>query len=77
MPHWQAIQTDQRYQLRVFYNSTIPCPIHKQCIEWFEQAFAHHISQSTVSESLSATFAWLDGNNTVDTIKHPIRPDSF
>ena len=35
-------------------------PPHKQLRQWFEQQFYHFPSQSTISESLSSTFAHLD-----------------
>jgi len=40
--------------------SPISKTLSKNCIEWFYKQFNHQISQSTVSESLSNHFAYLD-----------------
>src|SRR6195952_1019881 len=55
-----AITIEQRRALRRWRNSQTPLPSHKACIDWFYTQFNHKISQSTVSESLSARFAHLD-----------------
>jgi DDE superfamily endonuclease/Fission yeast centromere protein N-terminal domain/Tc5 transposase DNA-binding domain len=58
----KGISIDQRRALRKWAHQQSPKPSQKQCIEWFYQEYQHRLSQSTVSESLSKTFAYLDGN---------------
>lgn len=51
----------QRAALRAWAASLPARPHHKACIEWFRNRFGQTISQSTVSHSLSAKYARLDG----------------
>lgn len=56
----KAITHTQRKALRIWYFRQQPRPTHKGCIAWFETEFGHKLSQSTISESLSGRFAYLD-----------------
>src|SRR5436190_8598000 len=55
-----AITTDQWQALHRWAHRQHPKPTQKQSIEWFSQEYHHKLSQSTVSKSLSARFAYLD-----------------
>jgi hypothetical protein len=66
MPRKRPISVEQRRALRHWAHHTTPKPSHKQCIEWFFEQYGHRLSQSSVSESLSATYTNLD-----DPIKTP------
>jgi hypothetical protein len=55
-----SISESQRKALRKWYNQQYPQPRQKDCVEWFRNKFNHQISQSTVSESLSNHFQYLD-----------------
>lgn len=57
----RAITDAERKALRDYYFDPVNGkPAHKHLREWFLQQYRHLISQSTVSESLSDTFAHLD-----------------
>ena len=57
----RAITDAERKALRDYYfDESNGRPPHKQLRQWFEQQFHHFPSQSTISESLSSTFAHLD-----------------
>jgi hypothetical protein len=63
MSHRQGITIEQQRALHRWAHRQHPKPTQKQCIEWFSQEFNHKLSQSTVSESLGARFAFLDSLN--------------
>jgi len=67
MPPRQAITTKQRIALRK-YAFEHPHLRQSQLRQWFESTFSHKISQSTISESLSAKFKSLD---TVEEVYQP------
>lgn len=56
----QGITIEQRRALRRWAHRQHPKPSQKACIQWFQETYGHKVSQSTVSESLSVTFARLD-----------------
>lgn len=56
-----SLTLDQRRALRRWANSQSVRPSHKACIEWFFSQYGQHISQSTVSHSLSPKYSRLDG----------------
>jgi len=56
-----SLTLDQRRALRRWANSQHVRPSHKACIEWFFSEYGQHISQSTVSHSLSPKYSRLDG----------------
>lgn len=56
----QPITEAQRRRLRQWVSSHQPRPSQKDCIKWFKDQFNQSISQSTVSESLSHKFNYLD-----------------
>ncbi|KAL2760092.1 hypothetical protein ACRALDRAFT_1067270 [Sodiomyces alcalophilus JCM 7366] len=58
-----SLTLDQRRALRRWANSQPNRPSHKLCIEWFYSQYGQHISQSTVSHSLSPKYSRLDGDN--------------
>lgn len=58
-----SLTLDQRRALRRWAYSHTVRPPHKVCIDWFYQQYGQWISQSTVSHSLSAKYARLDGDN--------------
>lgn len=58
-----SLTLDQRRALRRWANSQTIRPSHKTCIEWFYSRYGQHISQSTVSHSLSPKYSRLDGDN--------------
>ncbi|RDW84504.1 hypothetical protein BP6252_02094 [Coleophoma cylindrospora] len=60
MPVKRPILVEERRALRRWAHRQRPKPTHKQCIEWFFEQYNHRLSQSSVSESLSKTFANLD-----------------
>lgn len=64
MPRKQAITLEQRRALRKWAHQQYPKPTQKACIDWFLLQFNHKLSQSTVSESLSAHFKDLDTSTT-------------
>lgn len=63
MPPKRGISIEQRRALRRWAHRQVPKPTQRQCIEWFFQEYNHRLSQSTVSESLSSTFANLDDSS--------------
>jgi Fission yeast centromere protein N-terminal domain len=56
----QDTTIEQRRALRRWAHRQYPKPTQKYCIEWFLPEYNHKLSQSTVSESLSAHFSHLD-----------------
>lgn len=58
-----SLTLDQRRNLRRWANSQTVRPSHKACIEWFYAQYGQHVSQSTVSHSLSPKYSRLDGDN--------------
>ncbi|EEY17383.1 conserved hypothetical protein [Verticillium alfalfae VaMs.102] len=58
-----SLTLDQRRALRRWANAQTNRPSHKTCIEWFYAQYGQHISQSTVSHSLSPKYSRLDGDN--------------
>ncbi|KAF2177251.1 DDE-domain-containing protein [Zopfia rhizophila CBS 207.26] len=55
-----GVSQAERKALRQFYYSQNPYPRHKACISWFQQKFSRKLGQSTISESLSDNFKYLD-----------------
>ena len=65
-----AITDAERKSLRDYYFDPVNGkPAHKHVREWFLQQFRHLPSKSTISESLSSTFAYLDSGSGRPTIK--------
>lgn len=58
-----SLTLDQRRALRRWVLSQPTRPSHKTCIDWFFAQYGQHISQSTVSHSLSSKYARLDAEN--------------
>ncbi|GKT45384.1 CENP-B 1 [Colletotrichum spaethianum] len=58
-----SLSLDQRRALRRWANAQTIRPSHKACIDWFYNQYGQHISQSTVSHSLSPKYSRLDGDN--------------
>ncbi|KAK1849795.1 centromere binding protein B [Colletotrichum chrysophilum] len=58
-----SLTLDQRRALRRWANAQTIRPSHKACIDWFYNQYGQHISQSTVSHSLSPKYSRLDGDN--------------
>ncbi|TDZ31313.1 CENP-B-like protein 2 [Colletotrichum spinosum] len=58
-----SLTLDQRRALRRWANAQSIRPSHKACIDWFYNQYGQHISQSTVSHSLSPKYSRLDGDN--------------
>lgn len=58
-----SLTLDQRRALRRWANEQPTRPSHKACIEWFFSKYNQHISQSTVSHSLSPKYQRLDAVN--------------
>ncbi|OLN98029.1 CENP-B-like protein 1 [Colletotrichum chlorophyti] len=58
-----SLTLDQRRALRRWANAQSIRPSHKACIDWFYSTYGQHISQSTVSHSLSPKYSRLDGDN--------------
>ncbi|KAI1007383.1 hypothetical protein K3495_g839 [Podosphaera aphanis] len=56
----QSVTIEQRRALRQWRKSQTEPVTQKACIEWFSREFNHDISQSTVSESLSSKYSYLD-----------------
>jgi len=56
----KSITNQQRKALRSWFFAQSIKPTQKACTVWFEGQFGHRISQSTVSESLSDHFQFLD-----------------
>jgi Fission yeast centromere protein N-terminal domain len=54
------ISDEQRKALRKWFQSQHPKPRQSDAAKWFEVKFGHRITQSTVSESLSDRFTYLD-----------------
>lgn len=67
----KGIPEEQRKALRKWYFAQHPRPRQIDCIRWFETQFKRDIRQSTVSESLSDRFKYLDTRiTTSDTTRH-------
>lgn len=58
-----SLTLDQRRALRRWAHSQTTRPSHKACIEWFFSQYGQHVSQSTISHSLSPKYARLDNDN--------------
>lgn len=56
----RSIERRERRALRAWYFQQDPRPSHKECIAWFEGEFHHKLCQSTISESLSDRYSYLD-----------------
>ncbi|KZF19571.1 Homeodomain-like protein [Xylona heveae TC161] len=56
----RPIAEHERRALREWHRTQYPRPRHAACIDWFERQFHHRVSQSTVSESLSNRYSYLD-----------------
>ena len=56
----RPISDEQRGALRRWYQRQHPKPRQSEAARWFETQFGHRITQSTVSESLSDRFTYLD-----------------
>jgi len=56
----KPISDEQRKALRAWYCQQHPRPRQIDAIKWFEEQFQHRITQSTVSETLSSRFAYLE-----------------
>lgn len=56
----RSIERRERKALRAWYFQQDPRPSHKECIAWFEGEFHHKLCQSTISESLSERYSYLD-----------------
>ena len=54
------ISDEQQKALRKWFQSQHPKPRQSDAAKWFEVKFGHRITQSTVSESLSDRFTYLD-----------------
>jgi Fission yeast centromere protein N-terminal domain/Tc5 transposase DNA-binding domain len=67
MTRRQGITIEQRKALRRWAHRQHPKPTQKQCIEWFLQEYNHKLSQSTVSESSSTHFSYLDNSTDSDS----------
>jgi hypothetical protein len=55
-----ALSLSQRRELRKWAQSQVVKPSHRDCILWFFNQYGQHISQSTISHSLSPKYARLD-----------------
>jgi hypothetical protein len=55
-----AITDNQRRALRAWYRCQGPSTRQKDVINWFEREYGHRIRQSTVSDSLSERYSYLD-----------------
>ena len=72
-----SINNGQRKALRDKAR-TLPRGRQKELNEWFQENYGHSPSQSTISESLSKRYDWLDGPNAVvdvDAVK--LRPSHW
>lgn len=58
-----SLTLDQRRALRRWAHSQTTRPSHKACIEWFYSQYGQHVSQSTISHSLSPKYARLDNDS--------------
>lgn len=58
-----SLTLDQRRALRRWAHSQTTRPSHKACIEWFFSQYGQHVSQSTISHSLSPKYARLDNDS--------------
>jgi hypothetical protein len=58
-----SLTLDQRRALRRWAHSQTTRPSHKACIEWFFGQYGQHVSQSTISHSLSPKYARLDNDS--------------
>lgn len=62
MPRF-AISSEQRRAIRRYHQNTRPKPRQVDIANWFEQQYNHRLRQSTISESLSDRFAFLDSSD--------------
>jgi len=56
----KSISDEQRRALRVWFRAQHPRPRQIDAVRWFEERYHHRITQSTISESLSSRFAYLE-----------------
>lgn len=61
-----AISNEQRLAIRRYHRETRPKPRQIDIAKWFQDTFGHRLRQSTISESLSDRFAFLDTNDTAN-----------
>ena len=66
MPH-HPISDEQQKALRQWFQHQHPKPRQSDATRWFETKFGRQIMQSTVSESLSDHFIYLDTAPTLNT----------
>lgn len=66
----KGIPEEQRQALREWYSQQQPRPRHNACIQWFKTRFKRAIGQSTVSESLSDRYKYLDTRKAADTTRN-------
>ncbi len=73
----KQILISQRRALREWAFSQQPRPTHRECVEWFQQQYDIRISQSTISDSLSAHFEIVHTTNATERarIRDPKWPD--
>jgi hypothetical protein len=60
----QSVSNKERKALRQWYQCQHPKPRQSDAARWFESTFGRRITQSTVSESLSDRFTYLDATVT-------------
>lgn len=58
-----SLTLEKRRHLRLWAFGQATRPSHRACIEWFYSQYGQHISQSTVSHSLSTKYARLDDSS--------------
>lgn len=59
-----AISSEERRAIRRWYSTQIPKPRQIDVIRWFEQNYGRELRQSTISESLSDRYSFLDTDAT-------------
>jgi len=60
-----ALLSEERLQIRRYFKNTRPQPRQTDIVNWFEKQFSRRIRQSTISESLSPRFSFLDTINPI------------
>jgi hypothetical protein len=68
-----ALSNEERLQIRRYFKNTRPQPRQSDIVNWFEKQFGRRLRQSTISESLSPRFSFLD---TLDPFG-PLGTDSY
>jgi hypothetical protein len=58
-----ALSNEERSQIRRYLKNTRPPPRQLDIINWFKPKFSRRLRQSTISESLSPRFTFLDSIN--------------